>query len=53
MRQLWWLKDNSNPLHMVSGHIQELSPADMEYIRIEIYCAQLLSLVNLCQMSVA
>jgi hypothetical protein len=33
--------------------MQELSPAEMEYIWIEIYCAQLPGLLNLCQMSPA
>jgi len=53
MRHLWWLKDNANPLQTVSGHMQEVPPADMKYIRIEICCAQLPSLLNLCQMSLA
>jgi len=47
------LKDNANSLETVSGHMQEVSPADMKYIRNEIYCAQLASLLNLCQMSLA
>ena len=32
MQQLWWLKDNANPLQMVSEHMQEVSPADMKYV---------------------
>jgi len=38
---------------MVSEHTQEVSPADLKYIWIEIYCTQLPSLLNLCQMSLA
>jgi hypothetical protein len=32
MRQLWWSKDNASPLQMVSEHIREVSPDDLEYI---------------------
>jgi len=32
MQQIWWLKDNANPLQKMSEHMQEVfSPPDMEY----------------------
>ena len=32
IQQLWQLKDNANALQTVSEHMQEVFPADMEYI---------------------